>query len=171
MDVRNLLPIWYTLPIISGIFAFFFRAAARRRRKRERSFLPEESKGAGAEGKAKPAAHTDRRLEFAAAATKVERILLPEGYKLEEYLSVLMGRWNTLINPKAKSDLTEDVNALVRDYLRGLLRSISPSGLTTERVKGLAATLADTPSLLKIRNHAALEEYIRLYMVYLLKTK
>ncbi|MCK7482893.1 MAG: hypothetical protein M0C28_41595 [Candidatus Moduliflexus flocculans] len=118
-----------------------------------------------------PGKYSDRRLEFAAAAAKVEQVLLPEGYKLDEYLSVLINRWNTMLNPQAKADLTEDVNSLVRDYLRGLLRSLRPSNLTAERVKGLAATLADTPSLLKIRNHAALEEYIRLYMVRLLKAK
>jgi len=172
MDVRNLLPIWYTLPIISGIFAFFYRLAGKKRQRKGRYSSEEEARNENASGRSKPSAgSSDRRIEFAAAAAKVEQILLPEGYKLDEYLSVLISRWNTLINPKAKADLTEDVNSLVRDYLRGLLRTLRPSNFTTERVKGLAATLADTPSLLKIRNHTAMEEYIRLYMVRLLKTK
>jgi len=172
MDVRNLLPIWYTLPIISGIFAFFYRLAGKKRQRKGRYSSEEEARNENASGRSKPSAgSSDSRIEFAAAAAKVEQILLPEGYKLDEYLSVLISRWNTLINPKAKADLTEDVNSLVRDYLRGLLRTLRPSNFTTERVKGLAATLADTPSLLKIRNHTAMEEYIRLYMVRLLKTK
>jgi len=172
MDVRNLLPIWYTLPILSGIFAFFYRMAGKKRQRKERfTGEPErQNESAGEKGK-RASTSSDRRIEFAAAAAKVEQILLPDGYKLDEYLSVLVNRWNTLINPKAKADLTEDVNSLVRDYLRGLLRTLRPSNLTSERVKSLAATLADTPSLLKIRNHAALEEYVRLYMVRLLKTK
>lgn len=172
MDVRNLLPIWYTLPILSGILAFFYRLAGKNRQRKERlAAIAERENASPAEKQIQPGKYSDRRLEFAAAAAKVEQVLLPEGYKLDEYLSVLINRWNTLLNPKAKADLTEDVNSLIRDYLRGLLRSLRPASLTTERVKGLAATLADTPSLLKIRNHAALEEYVRLYMVRLLKAK
>ncbi len=172
MDVRNLLPIWYTLPIISGLFAFLFRLTSRKRARKERlASIAEKADPTRPEKPETPGKYSDRRLEFAAAAAKVEQVLLPEGYKLDEYLSVLINRWNTMLNPQAKADLTEDVNSLVRDYLRGLLRSLRPSNLTAERVKGLAATLADTPSLLKIRNHAALEEYIRLYMVRLLKAK
>ena len=172
MDVRNLLPIWYTLPIISGIFAFFYRLTSKKRQKKRQYSALEEGHTASLIEQNRPVnSRTDRRIEFAAAAAKVEQILLPEGYKLDEYLSVLINRWNTLINPKAKADLTEDVNSLIRDYLRGLLRTMRPTSLTADRVKGLAATLADTPSLLKIRNHVALEEYVRLYMVRLIKTK
>jgi hypothetical protein len=171
-DVRNLLPIWYTLPIISGLFKFFYRLSGKKLAAQARLAAQDEKQREIEEEKAKPAGkHSDRRREFAAAASRVEQSLLPEGYKLDEYLSILIGRWNTLISPKAKADLTEDVNSLVRDYLRGLLRSMSPSSLTVDRVKGLAATLADTPSLLKLRNHTALEEYIRLYMMRLLKNK
>ncbi|HOX12777.1 MAG TPA: hypothetical protein PLB56_07725 [Spirochaetales bacterium] len=171
-DVRNLLPIWYTLPILSGLFAFLFRLTSRKRARKERlASIAEKASEPKTEKTGTSAKFSDRRIEFAAAAAKVEQVLLPEGYKLDEYLSVLINRWNTMLNPQAKADLTEDVNSLVRDYLRGLLRSLKPSNFTAERVKGLAATLADTPSLLKIRNHSALEEYIRLYMVRLLKTR
>ena len=58
---------------------------------------------------------------------------------------------------------------LVRDYLRTTLRSMRPSAFTPDRVEMMAANLADRPNLLKIRNHQALEEYIRLYMVKMLK--
>jgi hypothetical protein len=171
-DVRNLLPIWYTLPILSGLFAFLFRLTSKKRARKERlASIAEKAAEPKAEKPETSSKFSDRRIEFAAAAAKVEQVLLPEGYKLDEYLSVLINRWNTMLNPQAKADLTEDVNSLVRDYLRGLLRSLKPSNFTADRVKGLAATLADTPSLLKIRNHSALEEYIRLYMVRLLKTR
>jgi len=35
--------------------------------------------------------------------------MLPQGYSLDEYLSFLVSRWNTLIDPVAKSNLTEDI--------------------------------------------------------------
>ncbi|HSV55878.1 MAG TPA: hypothetical protein VLH39_02070 [Magnetospirillaceae bacterium] len=172
MDVRNLLPIWHALPIVSSIFAFIYRSTNRMRARRQRLKTISDSASGSAERRIPPPGRESaRRLEFAAAAAKAEQALLPEGYKLDEYLSQLVNRWNTMLNPRAKADLTEDVNALVRDYLRGLLRTLRPSSLTAERVQGLAANLADLPSLLKVRNHAALEEYISLYILRLLRVR
>ena len=94
--------------------------------------------------------------------------LTPSGYSVEEYLVELEGRWNTQINPQSKRDLTEDVQSLVRDYLRGILRTMRGSTFTLERVKGLAASLADSPTLMRITNHQALELYVQLYMAKLL---
>jgi hypothetical protein len=42
------------------------------------------------------------------------------------------------------------------------------STFTTERLKNLGSSLADSPTLLKIKNHQALELYIQLYMVKIL---
>ena len=92
-----------------------------------------------------------------------------QGYNLEEYLQTLIGRWNNLLDPVAKANLTEDINSLVRDYLRGVLRTMRPSGFTADRLEMMSANLADTPNLLRIRNHQALQEYIKLYMVKMLK--
>jgi len=94
---------------------------------------------------------------------------VPPGQSLESYLAVLSSRWNNLLDPVAKANLNEDINALVRDFLRTSLRSMRPSSFTTERIETLAATLADRPNLLRIRNHQALEEYIRLYIIKMLK--
>jgi len=49
------------------------------------------------------------------------------------------------------------------------LRTMKPSSFTIDRLETLSSNLADTPTLLKIRNHSALEEYIKLYMVKMLK--
>jgi hypothetical protein len=60
------------------------------------------------------------------------------------------------------------VNSLVRDFLRGVLRTMKASAFTADRVKSLAANLADTAALQKIKNHSALELYIQLYMIRVL---
>ncbi len=165
VDARNLLPIWYSIPIVSAIVALFVRRKARQRKERRAVRQTEEKATTKSAGK--PSA--DRRVEFAMQAERVAAQILPKGADLEEYLGVLIGRWNTMINLEAKNNLTEDVNVLVRDYLRGLMRTLKPSELTRERVEALASTLSDTPNLLKIRNHAALEEYITLYMLFALR--
>ncbi len=169
-DVRMLLPFWYTVPVLSWFIGIFKRSSKRKSDQRKavkkaiNGGLEESAKGASPAGQA-----NNRAAEFSQMAKKAERRFLPEGYGADEYLQLLESRWNNILDPRAKANLREDVNSLVRDYLRGILRSMKPAGFTPERVEMMAANLADTSNLLKIRNHAALEEYIRLYMVKLLK--
>jgi len=181
VDARMLLPFWYSVPILA-MFARLFRRLGRASDKRPRREKRAAASGEPAPGEsaakvARPAqasdkpqgrSMSDRRAEFAAAAAKVARSLTPEGLSLEEYLVDLEGRWNTQINIESKRNLTEDVNSLVRDYLRGILRTMHGSTFTLERVKNLASTLADSPSLMRIKNHQALELYLQLYMTKVL---
>ena len=166
VDVRMLLPLWYTIPVLSWIISLFKRGAAQKAK--EKQALRASTAGEEASSPAR-AAPNNRALEFSEAARKAERRLVPQGYNLEEYLQTLVGRWNNLLDPVAKANLTEDINSLVRDYLRGVLRTMKPSGFTADRLEMMSANLADTPNLLKIRNHKALQEYIKLYMIKMLK--
>lgn len=166
IDVRMLLPLWYTIPVLSWIISLFRRGAARKAKEKQAlrlATIEEESKSPARQGP------NNRALEFSEAARKAERRLVPQGYNLEEYLQTLIGRWNNLLDPVAKANLTEDINSLVRDFLRGVLRTMKPSGFTADRLELMSSNLADTPNLLKIRNHKALQEYIKLYMIKMLK--
>ena len=166
-DVRMLLPFWYTVPVLSWFISLFKRASRRQQDKKSalRTAIREESAG---DTPARAPGNT-RAAEFATAAAAAEKTFLPKGYRTDEYLQLLADKWNTLLEPAAKANLTEDINSLVRDYLRGALRNMRPSAFTPDRITTMASNLADTPNLLKIRNHASLEEYIRLYMVKVLR--
>ncbi|MDP3179917.1 MAG: hypothetical protein Q8M76_18545, partial [Spirochaetaceae bacterium] len=182
-DARMLLPFWYSVSVLA-FFAKLFKklggAGKGQRKPRERretaklaattaatpaataekNAASAASKGPGKQEKSPQ----DRRAEFAAAATKVARELVPAGQGLDACLVDLEGRWNTLLNAQAKANLTEDVNSLVRDYLRSIVRNMGGSSFTSDRVKNLASTLAGTASLSKIKNRQALELYLQLYM-------
>jgi hypothetical protein len=168
-DARMLLPLWYSIPLLSGLFRLLRRmdqasqkSARLHREEKEETVKVEKKVGA------RP---PNRREAFSSAAEAAAEQLVPSGYSLEEYLRELEERWNTLISPTAKRDLRMDVDSLVRDYLRNVTRTMGASSFTVDRVRSLAATLSDSPALLKIQNHAALEKYIQLYMVSLLKHK
>lgn len=165
-EARTLLPIWYSVPIISWLVALFSRGSRRKKRQLART---KAATVAGQAPSAESRAPNARSMEFGQAARVAEQKMLPQGYSLDEYLGFLVSRWNTLIDPIAKDNLTEDINSLVRDFLRASLRSMRPSSFTPDRIEMMAANLADRPNLLRIRNHTALEEYIRLYMVKVLK--
>ncbi|HPE36042.1 MAG TPA: hypothetical protein PK625_02765 [Spirochaetales bacterium] len=169
-DVKVLLPFWYTVPVLSWIIGLFKRSSKKKQSKRamvRAAVAMDDQPEPGTTAKLSQAA--PRSVEFAQAARQAEKAFLPEGYGADEYLRVLESRWNTLLDPRAKANLTEDVNSLVRDYLRGVLRTMKPSGFTPDRVRTMAENLADSSSLIQIRNHSALEEYLRLYMIKVLK--
>lgn len=167
VDARILLPFWYSVSLFAGIVRLFRRLGQSKPEKKAKAPpSPAPAPAKEASGQTLKA----RRAAFAAAAQGVEAALVPAGYSLDEYLQELEGRWNYLLNPQAKADLREDVNSLIRDYLRSVLKTLQPSSLTKERIRGLAATIADRPALLKIKNHAALELYVQLYMLKSLKS-
>jgi hypothetical protein len=174
VDAKMLLPFWYSVPILSGLARLVYRLMSRRDRKAAARAHAAQEAIEDMQAKSRPIKKKrgltakERRAEFEAAANRIASDLLPAGYGLEEYLRELEGRWNTLLNPEAKRNLTYDVDCLARDYLRGVLRNMAGSTFTTERVKNLGSSLADSPTLLKIKNHQALELYIQLYMVKVL---
>jgi hypothetical protein len=172
VDAKMLLPFWYTVPLLSSLARLILRLTESMDRK---AAARDKVAKQAAEGKAekeqkggRALTAKERRAEFEAAANRIAKEMLPKGRGLEEHLSELEGRWNSLINPEAKRNLTYDVDSLTRDYLRGVLRTMGTGSFTAERLKNLGSSLADSPTLLKIKNHQALEQYIQLYMVKIL---
>ncbi len=174
VDAKMLLPFWYSVPIITTIARLMHRLSKGRDKKAaaRAQAVTEAREGVRIkktpEGQRRLSTPKERRAKLEAAATKVAKELLPLGYGLDDYLRELEERWNTLISPEAKKNLTYDVDSLARDYLRGVMRNMGGSSFTTERVKNLGSSLADSPTLLKIKNHQALELYLQLYMVKIL---
>jgi len=174
-DARMLLPLWYSVPILASLARIIRRLAeggARKAAARAAAAKEPEGGEAGKQKKGKRALTAkERRADFEAAAGKIAKDMLPPGRGLDEYLAELEGRWNSLLNPEAKRNLTYDVESLARDYLRGVLRTMGSNTFTTERLKNLGSNLADSPALMKIRNHQALEQFIQLYMVKVLSSR
>jgi hypothetical protein len=166
VDARMLLPLWYSIPVLSAIVGFFRRLGKKKRSKDGKPGAEARKEAPG--GKSAKTAG-ERKAAFVAQAAAIEKVIVPEGYTLDEWLDELERRWNTMINPKAKADLTEDVRSLVRDYLRGVLRTLKPSALTKERLATLSDNLCDSQALVKIKAHADLGLYVQAYMVKLLK--
>ena len=166
-DVRMLLPFWYTIPFFSAIIAFFHRRSQPKPAATRRAPPPRNEQPIHAFDDEPKTHKVDRKTELKNAARTIEKRLVPEGSTLESYLSQLEGKWNRIINPQAKKNLTEDVNSLIRDYLRKTARTLKAATFTPERIQELARTLSESPSLTKIPSRDALRIYIQLYMVKL----
>lgn len=171
-DVKVLLPFWYSLPIISSIIAFFKRQSRKRKKLTKTSIVATTSNETEDADKADATAaavkQRDRRKELRDVALKAKGRLIPEGHTVDSYMEELLDRWNRIINIDAKNNLTEDVNSLIRDYLRRTIRSLKNAPFTADRISNLAEALVNTPNLQKLPAQESLKLYIQLYIVKLL---
>ena len=96
---------------------------------------------------------------------------VPRGSTIDATLAELAERWNPLYAPDQKRDLEEDVNALVRDYLRPIRRSFLVRPPDMKRIHALAEQLSTSKSLAQIKKLEPLMRYIELYMIRCLQVK
>ena len=175
-DSRILLPFWYTLPVISWIAKFFMRPPKSQRGKRFKT-KAEAYREAEVENRAEDeeaARFTNnptvsKRVAIKNVARSAEAALVPENSTLDREIETYHGMWNKLIEPTAANNLTEDVNVLIRDHVRHIIRTMKTKDFSTERIKSIAESLVKAPALQKIKEHDALEMYIRLYIIKLVK--
>lgn len=168
-NAKAKLPFVYNLPIISWIYNML---TARKKTKKkvekmvtenaEFSFQEQENEAKKSSGK-----KVSKQEAIASKAKDIAKELVPEGSTIDRELDYLQKQWNRMLTKQANMQLTEDVNALIRDYTRNVVRTISASTFSRERVENLAKTLCRTPNMQKISDSNALLEYVTLYILRL----
>ena len=88
-----------------------------------------------------------------------------KGQSVDDLLEEVAEKWNPLFDTQQKRDLVEDVNALVRDYIRPIRRSFLVRPPDLSRIHAIAEQLSASKSLAKIKKREALVRYIELYAV------
>lgn len=176
-DARIKLPFWYTTPVISWIAKLIFQPPKSRRsgkprseaeeyREREAQKAAEDADLAAMAGKN---TNIGKKSSLREAARMAEKEFVPESSTLDRELDSYERLWNNLIEKQHHANLTEDVNALIRDYMRTQFKTMHPSGLTAERIQSLSATIVKLPGMMKIKAHTELQHYVQLYIVKLVK--
>jgi hypothetical protein len=154
-DIKLSLPFWYSFTFLSGIVGFFKKFG----KKKAGAHDEENDEPESQQEKAHP---TDVRSK----AKELEASMIPQGYSLEDYLVKLEERWGKLIDSKARKDLIEDVNNLVRDYMRRTLRIQRQFRPSRETLNQMATELVKrNQALSTISERDALILYMELQMV------
>ena len=176
-DARILLPVWYTIPGVSWLVALF-KGQPKQKKQKPAKQATQKKMIASDEAEAfdvpSPLSQQDtvavsRKEELKQAALEAEKHYVPQGSTIERELSSYENAWNRMLSKQARDNLTEDVNSLIRDYMRKILRTLRANNFTPERINNLATTLVKTPGMQKIQDHAELHMYVQLYMVKLIK--
>jgi hypothetical protein len=171
-NAKMLLPFWYAIPVISWIVSLFVRKPNGKRptkakQKQIRLAQQNESEKDAEELHAKKP--VSRKTALVQAAARIESELVPSESTLQRELDAYRKQWNKMITKEANSNLTEDVNMLIRDYLRKVIKTLNAVNFTIPRINNLADTLARTPNMRKIKEEDSLRMYIKLYILLLIK--
>ena len=96
---------------------------------------------------------------------------LAKAKSLDSLLDQLAQKWNPLFDSEQRKNLVEDVNALVRDFIRPIKRNFISNPPDANRLRSLAEQLSKSRSLEKIKKKDALIRYIELFMVKCLQVQ
>jgi hypothetical protein len=195
-DAKLRVPFWRRLILFRGLFYFFRslfrgakktwqqsrqRAAARSSRKAAAtpraasSVQPSGGPGATAARSAEPAGSTTLRpmtskqlAAYRRAVAELKQQFVGTEKTIPESLKELVDKWNPLYDPQARKNLVEDVNAMIRDYLRNIRRTFRITPPDAERIRSLAEKLSANKSFDRIKRKDYFVKYIEVYMIKLL---
>ena len=181
------LPLWERIAILKPLLSFFQNFLHKIRRNRRESMQKSEKRNArvparpvakktmarsvsdrDTNGKMAVSVKTDQRAAFRKAVQALKVRFIGRDKTIPQRLDELIEKWNPLFDPQARQDLVEDVNAMIRDYLRGLKRALKGRPPNAERIQGLAEKLAFNPSFERIKKKEYFTRYIEVYMIKLL---
>jgi hypothetical protein len=166
-EAKLRLPLWRVIPVLGPILEFFVSLFSKKGAAKPSP--AKKTQSAAAEG-ASSAAEKDRKLRQDLFQEEVKGLISKYiGDKdLQTELTALVGLWNTLLEEKDKNNLVEDVNALVRDFLRQrkykTKLQVPPAG----QLDSLAEELSQNNALAAIKDKPHLRQYIILYMLKVL---
>jgi len=124
-----------------------------------------------ADDAAPKAANRENLLRYRRSVQSLVSQYVPKGSTIDGTLADLAEKWNPLYASAQKKNLVEDVNALVRDFLRPIRRSFLVRPPDLKRLHSLAEQLSGSKSLVQIKKRDVLMRYIELYMVRCLQVK
>ena len=165
-DAKIKLPFWYAIPLVSWLLSLFLKKPTPKKHTEEKNIKSTAEENSENESKKKS---SSSKSEIMNAIKQVEQQLIPENSSLEQELSNYEFQWNKQITKQSREQLTEDVNSLIRDYIRSTARTLKSSKFNIQRIENLANTLVKTPSLQNIREKQHLTKYIQLYILKLVK--
>ena len=108
---------------------------------------------------------------FRKAVMKLKNHYVGEQGSLKDEISSSINVWNPLMDGQAKKDLIEDVNSMIRDYIRGMKKGFSVKPPDVSRIRNIAEHLSENRAFEKIKKKDEFMRYMELYIVNILSRK
>ena len=150
-------PFWYSIPILKSIIIFFKRLG----KPKHKSKMIDDIETASD-------AHKET-VELKKSAYLLEAAMIPKGKSIDEYLSELADRWLPIIDKKASQNLIVDMQTLLRDNLRQMVKVYKVKTITRESLRDISEMLLKRhENLRNLKNQKDLKNYMEVYMIKIL---
>jgi hypothetical protein len=165
INVKIMLPFWYSIPVISSIIAFFKRLGNNKTKKaktsQEQEFQEREN----------PAVHSPvLAYDIKRVAMDYQLQTVPAGKTTEQYLREMEDLWRKVMDPEAKKQLVLDVHSQIKRKLKPILDARGNRKITTQSIDEMAdSIIMVSPSLAELNNSEKLHNYVALYVTKLLR--
>ncbi|MDR2052041.1 MAG: hypothetical protein LBP80_01380 [Treponema sp.] len=160
IDVKIMLPFWYSLPVVSSIIAFFKRLGSGKNKKNKTS-----------QEKEPPTAHpATPAQDMKRVALDYQMQAVPAGKNMEDYFREMENSWRKVMDPEAKKQLVLDVHSQIKRKLKPILDARGNRKITTQSIDEMAdSIIMVSPALTDLNNSEKLHNYVALYIAKLLK--
>ena len=171
-DARLRLPFWKVIPVLSSIIGLLKKMFQTSPKKKPSSSSSAAVKTLGPatanETPSTDATHKARKAKFKEDIQALRERYVGGDGDIRKDMRELAARWNPLLDPQAHANLIEDVNALVRDFVRKLKLVSRLQAPDAARLEKLADELSKHQALNGIKDKDNLKDYLALYMIELL---
>nr|MDA3939662.1 hypothetical protein [Spirochaetia bacterium] len=113
----------------------------------------------------------EQLAKYRKAVVKLKEHYVGDKGNLNDAISSSINVWNPLMDGKAKQDLIEDVNSMIRDYIRGMKKGFSVKPPDVSRVRHFAEHLGENDAFDTIKKKEVFIRYIELYIVNIFSKK
>jgi hypothetical protein len=165
IDVKIMLPFWYSIPVISSIIAFFKRLGNPKNKKNKTSQEQEFQE------KEAPIVHsTTLAQDIKRVAMDYQLQMVPAGKTTEQYLREMENLWRKVMDPEVKKQLVRDVHSQIKRKLKPILDARGNRKITSQSIDEMAdSIIMVSPSLTELNNSEKLHSYVALYVAKLLR--
>ncbi|MBN2737563.1 MAG: hypothetical protein JXR70_11325 [Spirochaetales bacterium] len=182
-EAQKSLPIWRGIPVISHIIIFFLKLFSRKNKpQKEKKRLVQKALDTADNNKyesqnnlkeenwenIQPSKKGEVSSAYRSAIENLKIELVGKNMSVNEKLENLMEKWNPLYDSVAKKNLVDDVNSIIRDYLRRISKSFAVRPPDVKRIQTLAEHLSENRSFDEIKHKEYFKYYIEIYMIKLL---
>ncbi len=194
--VRAAVPVWMRVGFLRAIVTFFEGLFGRRLEPEDAGHPADAQPGAQKKGaaatapeggdqggttvkrlvgpsaggpKGKPVTLKQRGAVYRRSLERLRDHFAGSGKDLALSLVELAEKWNPLYEPKARADLREDVDSMIRSFMRGILRhGAAMKAPDVERIKSLSQQLSANSAFDRIRRKDLFVRYVQLMMIRVL---
>jgi hypothetical protein len=167
MDVKIMLPFWYSIPVISSIIAFFKRMGSDKSKKGK---SPSQEAPDVPEREIQTFHSTTLAYDIKRAAVDYQIQTVPPGKTVDVCLREMQDRWHKVMDPAAKKQLVLDVQNQIKRKLKPILDARGNRKVTSEVIEEIAdSIIMVSPALTELNNSEEIHSYVALCVAKLLK--